>query len=45
MTTATTLSVISLGSMGRSAALSALRRGIPTWGLDLNPAAAAKEAA
>ena len=45
MTPATTLGVISLGSMGRSAALSALRRGIPTWGLDLNPAAAAKDAA
>ena len=45
MTTATTLDVISLSSMGRSAALSALRRGIPTWGLDLNLAAAAKDAA
>ena len=36
---ATTLGVIGLGSMGRGAALSALRRGVPTWGFDLNPAA------
>ena len=41
MTTATTLGVIGLGSMGRGAALSALRRGIPVWGFDLNPAACA----
>ena len=40
-TSATTLGVIGLGSMGRGAALSALRRGIPTWGFDLNPAACA----
>ena len=39
MTTATTLGVIGLGSMGRGAALTALARGIPTWGFDLNPAA------
>jgi putative dehydrogenase len=36
-----TLGVIGLGSMGRGAALSALRRGVPTWGIDLNPAACA----
>jgi L-threonate 2-dehydrogenase len=36
-----TLGVIGLGSMGRGAALSALRRGVPTWGFDLNPAACA----
>jgi putative dehydrogenase len=41
MSSATTLGVIGLGSMGRGAALSALRRGIPTWGYDLNPAACA----
>ena len=41
MSTATTLGVIGLGSMGRGAALSALRRGVPTWGFDLNPAACA----
>ena len=41
MTTATTLGVIGLGSMGRGAALSALRRGVPVWGFDLNPAACA----
>jgi putative dehydrogenase len=39
--TATTLGVIGLGSMGRGAALSALQRGVPTWGFDLNPAACA----
>ena len=39
--TATTLGIIGLGSMGRGAALSALRRGVPTWGFDLNPAACA----
>ena len=39
MTTASTLGVIGLGSMGRGAALTALARGIPTWGFDLNPAA------
>jgi putative dehydrogenase len=37
----TTLGVIGLGSMGRGAALSAIRRGVPTWGFDLNPAACA----
>ncbi len=46
MTTPTpTLGVIGLGSMGRGAALSALRRGVPTWGMDLNPAACATVAA
>lgn len=39
--TATTLGIIGLGSMGRGAALSAIRRGVPTWGFDLNPAACA----
>lgn len=38
---ATTLGVIGLGSMGRGAALTALQRGVPTWGLDVNPAACA----
>ena len=42
--TATTLGIIGLGSMGRGAALSALRRGVPTWGFDLNPAACASVA-
>jgi len=42
--TATTLGIIGLGSMGRGAAISALRRGIPTWGFDLNPAACASVA-
>ena len=41
MSTPTTLGVIGLGSMGRGAALSALKRGVPTWGLDLNPSACA----
>ena len=41
MSTPTTLGVIGLGSMGRGAALTALRRGIATWGVDLNPAACA----
>jgi len=41
MSNPTTLGVIGLGSMGRGAALTALKRGIPTWGLDLNPAACA----
>ena len=41
MTTATTLGVVGLGSMGRGAALSALRRGVPTWGFDLSLAACA----
>lgn len=39
--TATTLGIIGLGSMGRGAALSAIRRGVPTWGFDLNPSACA----
>jgi 3-hydroxyisobutyrate dehydrogenase len=41
MTKPSTLGVVGLGSMGHGAALSALRRGVPTWGLDLNPAACA----
>ena len=41
MTNANTLGVIGLGSMGRGAALTALKRGVPTWGMDLNPAACA----
>ena len=40
-TNATTLGVIGLGSMGRGAALTALKRGVPIWGMDLNPAACA----
>jgi 3-hydroxyisobutyrate dehydrogenase len=32
-----TLGVIGLGSMGLGAALSALARGVPTWGLDTRP--------
>jgi 3-hydroxyisobutyrate dehydrogenase len=39
MSQASTLGVIGLGSMGKGAALTALQRGIPTWGFDLNPAA------
>ena len=45
MTTATTLGVVGLGAMGRGAALTALQRGVPTWGLDLNPEACAAVAA
>jgi len=41
----TTLGVIGLGSMGRGAALTALNRGVPTWGFDVNPAACATIAA
>lgn len=37
-----TLGVIGLGSMGYGAAVSALRRGMPTLGLDANPAARAR---
>lgn len=37
-----TLGVVGLGSMGMGAALSALRRGVPTWGCD--PRAEAREA-
>ncbi len=36
------LGVIGLGSMGRGAALSALRKGACVWGLDANPAACAR---
>ena len=32
-----TLGVVGLGSMGLGAALSALHRGVPTWGLDMRP--------
>jgi 3-hydroxyisobutyrate dehydrogenase len=35
--TTPTLGVVGLGSMGLGAALSALRRGVPTWGLDTRP--------
>jgi 3-hydroxyisobutyrate dehydrogenase len=35
MNTASTLGVVGLGAMGMGAALSALRRGVPTWGFDL----------
>ncbi len=42
---ATTLGVVGLGSMGRGAALTALQRGVPTWGFDVNPAACATVAA
>ena len=41
MKTPLTLGVIGLGSMGCGAALTALARGVTTWGLDLNPAACA----
>ena len=34
-----TLGVVGLGSMGHGAAVSALRRGVPTWGLDAQAAA------
>ncbi len=37
MTDTKTLGVVGLGSMGLGAALSALRRGVPTWGLDMRP--------
>jgi L-threonate 2-dehydrogenase len=40
--TSKTLGVIGLGSMGLGAALSALRKGVPTWGCD--PRAEAREA-
>ena len=36
---APTLGVIGLGSMGMGAALSALRKGVPTWGCDPRPEA------
>jgi len=43
---AKTLGVVGLGSMGMGAALSALKRGVPTWGCDARPEArAAFEAA
>ncbi|MBC7727896.1 MAG: NAD-binding protein [Microbacteriaceae bacterium] len=41
MSPPTTLGVIGLGSMGRGAALTALKRGVTTWGFDLNPDACA----
>ena len=34
------LGVVGLGSMGLGAALSAVARGVPTWGLDMRPEAA-----
>jgi 3-hydroxyisobutyrate dehydrogenase len=37
MSAARTLGVVGLGSMGLGAALSAVRRGVPTWGLDTRP--------
>ena len=37
MTAPRALGVVGLGSMGLGAALSALRRGAPTWGLDTRP--------
>ena len=40
-----TLGVVGLGSMGLGAALSALQRGVPTWGLDTRPEPAARLAA
>lgn len=39
------LGVLGLGSMGYGAAVSALRRGVPTWGLDLRPEACERFAA
>jgi len=39
MSAATVLGVVGLGSMGYGAAVSALARGLTTWGLDTNPAA------
>jgi len=36
-----TLGVVGLGSMGLGAALSAVRRGVPTWGFDQRPEARA----
>lgn len=42
---AKTLGVIGLGSMGFGAAVSALRRGVPTWGLDLTAGARERFAA
>lgn len=41
----TTLGVIGLGSMGFGAAVSALRRGLPVWGLDLRAEARERFAA
>jgi 3-hydroxyisobutyrate dehydrogenase len=37
-----TFGVVGLGSMGFGAALSALRRGVPTWGMDLHAPARAR---
>jgi len=39
---AKTLGVVGLGSMGYGAAVSAMRRGVPTWGLDTTEAARAR---
>jgi len=33
------LGVVGLGSMGYGAAVSAMKRGVATWGLDMNEAA------
>jgi 3-hydroxyisobutyrate dehydrogenase-like beta-hydroxyacid dehydrogenase len=40
-----TLGVIGLGAMGYGAAINALRRGMSTWSLGLNPDAHARYAA
>jgi L-threonate 2-dehydrogenase len=45
MGSATALGVVGLGSMGFGAAVSALRRGVPTWGLDTRAEARARFAA
>ena len=42
MSGAKTLGVVGLGSMGYGAAVSAMRRGVPTWGLDTTEAARAR---
>ena len=39
MSAAKALGVVGLGSMGHGAAVSAMRRGVPTWGLDTTEAA------
>lgn len=42
MSGAKTLGVVGLGSMGYGAAVSAMKRGVPTWGLDTTAAARAR---
>lgn len=42
MSGAKTLGVVGLGSMGYGAAVSAMKRGVPTWGLDTTEAARAR---